>query len=61
MDLRDNQILSLLQENARITASELAERLGLSVPTITERIRKLTEGGYILKFTTKLNDQKVRV
>lgn len=59
MDLRDNQILSLLQENARITASELAERLGLSVPTITERIRKLTEGGYILKFTTKLNAKKL--
>jgi len=59
MDTRDYQILSLLQENARMTASEMAERLGLSVPTITERIRKLVEGGYIQKFTTKLNAKKL--
>lgn len=59
MDARDYQILSLLQENARITASELADRLGLSIPTITERIRKLVEGGYIQKFTTRLNAKKL--
>ncbi|HEY5535491.1 MAG TPA: Lrp/AsnC family transcriptional regulator [Ignavibacteria bacterium] len=39
MDLIDIQILKLLQENARTTASETARRVNLSVPAISERLK----------------------
>jgi len=46
----DRQILIKLQQNGRETASEIAENLNLTVPTITERIRKLQENSVIQGF-----------
>jgi len=39
-----------LQNSGRESASHIAERINVSVPTITERIRKLEDGGVILGF-----------
>ena len=39
----DRQILINLQQDGRKTASEIAKELDLTVPTITERMRKLQE------------------
>ena len=50
MDDKDKLILSLLQKNGRMTASEMAGEVDLSVPAVTERIRKLTEGGVLKTF-----------
>ena len=46
----DRQILISLQQDGRRTASEIAKDLNLTVPTITERIRKLQEGSVIQAF-----------
>ena len=46
----DRQILMSLQQDGRRTASEIAKDLNLTVPTITERIRKLQEGSVIQAF-----------
>ena len=46
----DRQILIKLQQNGRKTASKIAKELNLTVPTITERIRKLQEGSVIQAF-----------
>lgn len=46
----DRQILISLQEDGRRTASEIAKDLNLTVPTITERIRKLQQGSVIQAF-----------
>ena len=59
MDEKDKLILSLLQKDGRMTASEMAEKVDLSVPAVTERIRKLTEGGILKEFRAVLDAKKV--
>ena len=59
MDEKDKLILSLLQKDGRMTASEMAEKVDLSVPAVTERIRKLTEGGILKDFRAVLDAKKV--
>ena len=59
MDEKDKLILSLLQKDGRMTASEMAEKVDLSVPAVTERIRKLTEGGVLKEFRAVVDAKKV--
>lgn len=54
LDKKDLSILTLLQENSRTTASEIAESVGMSVPAASERIKKLADAKIIEKFTAKL-------
>ena len=42
MDEKDKEILNILQVNGRITASEISDKVDLSIPTVAERIRKLS-------------------
>lgn len=51
MDGTDIKILQLLQKNARITASEIAGLISLSVPACTERLKKLEGNGAIKQYT----------
>jgi len=48
----DRQICSLLQENARLSLSEIAEQVGSSVPTVSDRVRRLEADGTIREYTT---------
>ena len=57
-DARDIQILDLLQENGRATASEIAKAVGLSIPAVGERIKKLNEQGLIKGYSTVLDHKK---
>lgn len=50
----DRQICALLQENARLSLSEIAEQVGSSVPTISDRVRRLEAEGTIREYTTLL-------
>lgn len=59
MDEKDKLILSLLQKNGRMTASEMAGKVDLSVPAVTERIRKLTEGSVLKEFRAVVDAKKV--
>ena len=59
LDKKDLLLLKLLQENSRISASEVGEKLNLSVPAASERIKKLLEGRYIKKFTAQLDSKKL--
>ena len=59
LDQKDLLLLKLLQENSRISASEVGEKLNLSVPAASERIKKLLEGRYIKKFTAQLDSKKL--
>jgi len=58
IDDRDIQILELLQENGRATASEIAKIVQLSIPAIGERIKKLTEKGLIKGYSAVLDHKK---
>ena len=41
MDDIDKKILRKLQQNARITISDLSSEIALSMPAISERLKKL--------------------
>jgi Lrp/AsnC family leucine-responsive transcriptional regulator len=57
MDNIDIKIIRLLQENARTTASEIAGKINLSVPAVSERLKKLEASGVIKQYTTILDPQ----
>lgn len=61
MDHYDNRILQLLNGNSRITGADIARKVNLSLPAITERLRKLHRSGYIDKYTIKMNRQKLEL
>lgn len=51
----DRQICAILQENARLSLSEIAEQIGSSVPTVSEHVKKLEADGIIREYTTVLD------
>lgn len=57
LDEIDAEILAALIENARITIAELSRRIGLSSPSVSERIRRLEESGVIGGYTVKVNPE----
>ena len=59
LDNKNILILQLLQKNARMSASEIAEEVGLSVPAAAERIKKLTESDYVEGYRAKLNSKNL--
>jgi len=56
LDDLDRAILRLLKEDARLTISEIAERLGRPESTIHFRIKKLQEKNVIKRYTIVLGD-----
>lgn len=54
MDQLDRLLIKLLQEDGRMTVSELSKRLALSRPSISERLLRLQEKGVILGFGAKI-------
>ncbi|PTM10769.1 MAG: ArsR family transcriptional regulator [Bacteroidetes bacterium] len=54
VDLVNWKILEALQSNARLSNSEIARRVGISSPAVTERIRKLEDVGIIEGYITKV-------
>lgn len=46
----DVKILELLQDQGRIKRNQIAENVGLSVPSVSERMRKLEDKGIIKGF-----------
>ncbi|MFC4735944.1 Lrp/AsnC family transcriptional regulator [Bacillus daqingensis] len=59
MDQTDLHILDILQEDARISNSELAKRINLSPPAALSRVRKLEEEQIIERSTIILNAEKL--
>lgn len=55
LDEIDKKILTLLQDNSRITNKELSEKLGLSTTPIFERVKKLEKSGLISKYVAILD------
>ena len=55
LDRIDRRILRALQQDGRITFSELAKRVGLSTSPCLERVRRMEREGVIAGYTTLLN------
>ena len=59
LDQVDRDILSILQINGRASASYISEEIGMSIPTITERIKKLQDAGIVIGYAANINYNKV--
>jgi Lrp/AsnC family leucine-responsive transcriptional regulator len=57
LDDIDQKILDIIQKQGRMRRNDLAERVGLSLPSVSERLRKLEEAGVISGYFAKLNYQ----
>ncbi len=55
MDSIDWQLMDALQIDGRATLTSLARQVGLSVPAVTERVRKLEEDGVIDGIVARVN------
>ncbi|MBX3279125.1 MAG: Lrp/AsnC family transcriptional regulator [Acidobacteria bacterium] len=53
------RILTELQQNARLTYAELGRRVRLSIPAVTERVRKMEDAGIIRGYGTDLDLAKI--
>jgi Lrp/AsnC family transcriptional regulator, leucine-responsive regulatory protein len=53
------ELLQVLQEDARLSYSELGRRVGLSSPAVIERIRRLEEAGVITGYRAEVNLEKL--
>jgi len=52
-------ILFELQENARISFSELGRRVGLTAPAVAERVRRMEEAGIITGYHAHVDPEKL--
>jgi len=59
LDGLDKRILDFLQEDGRLSYRQIAGVLGVSVSTVSERVRKMHEGGLIKKFTVLLDPEEL--
>ncbi len=59
LDALDQQIVSLLIENARLSYSDIGEKVGLSRVAVKSRIQALEQRGVIEEYTTIINPQKL--
>ena len=55
IDAIDRRLLAALQENGRLTATELADRVGLTTSPCLRRLRLLEEAGVIDRYVALLN------
>ena len=59
LDEVDKRILEELQYDSRISFRELGRRIGLSAPSVIERVRKMEADGIILGYTVLVDHAKV--
>ena len=59
LDGLDQKILRLLIENARISYSDIGDRIGISRVAVKARIQALEQKGIIEEYTTVINPQKI--
>ena len=55
LDDIDRQILALMQENCRLPLAKIGEKVGLSAPSVMERVKKLEDGGIITAYRAVVN------
>lgn len=61
MDKISWKLLKALEENGRLSYSELAKLVHLSAPAVAERIKKLEELGVITGYQAKINLEKAGI
>ena len=59
LDALDQKIVSLLIENARMSYSDIAQRVGISRVAVKMRVQALEKSGVIEEYTTIVNPQRI--
>lgn len=59
LDDIDVKILEILQQNGRTRRNDLAAVVGLSLPSVSDRLRKLEENGILRGFFASVDPKKV--
>ncbi len=60
LDDKDRAILRLLQENAKATVREIAQKVHLSPTPVHERIKRLEDTGVISQYAALVNPAKLK-
>ena len=53
------QLLQALQQDARLSYTQLGQRVGLSAPAVAERVRKMEDAGIISGYHAEVNRAKI--
>jgi Lrp/AsnC family leucine-responsive transcriptional regulator len=59
LDLIDLKIIESMGGNGRVRLSELAEVVGLSIPSVSERLDKLQKNGIVKGFTMEVDERQL--
>lgn len=59
MDAIDSKILLVLQENSRVSISDLSKQVNLSLSAVSERLKKLESSNIIEKYTVILDSKSL--
>jgi DNA-binding Lrp family transcriptional regulator len=59
MDVKDQKILNILVDNARLSYREIAKKVGVSVVTVLKRVKALEQKGMIQGYTARLDYEKL--
>jgi Lrp/AsnC family leucine-responsive transcriptional regulator len=55
LDAVDRRLITMLAANARATVAELARQVGMSAPSVADRLRRLEESGVIRGYTVDVD------
>jgi Lrp/AsnC family leucine-responsive transcriptional regulator len=55
LDATNRRLLDALRDDPRLTMAELARRVGMSAPAVTERVRRMEEAGIIRGYALDLD------
>jgi Lrp/AsnC family leucine-responsive transcriptional regulator len=55
LDAVDRRLITLLVANARMPVAELARTVGMSSPSVADRLRRLEESGVIRRYTLDID------
>ncbi len=59
LDDLDKKLITILQDDARVSASEISRKTGYNENTVRYRIERLKKGGVIKEFTALLNPRMI--
>ncbi len=59
IDIIDERILSVLNEDARMSFAELGRKINLSPSSVRERVQKMEDLGIIQQYQLKINHKKL--
>ena len=61
LDDIDRQILGILQDDCKMALAKIGEHVGLSAPSVVERIRKLETEGFIEGYHARLDARRLGI